>query len=289
MTADQPYPTLRIEEDTARRVHWCYMHRDHETAPGRACFTPALVKDILRYQRDLAERILLERSEQPGAEAPYVVFASDAGVFNFGGDLELFCRSIREGDRNGLLDYARMCVQGVHTFHSGLGVGAQVISLVQGDALGGGFEAALSAHTVVAETGVKMGMPEVLFDLFPGMGAYSFMCKRVSPRLAEKLMLEGIVYSSDALYEMGLVDVLAPKGGGRLAVEEVIRAGRRIRHARAAMHQVREMFQPVRLKEMMRITEIWVETAMQLGEGQMRIMERLVRAQVKRGQKVAVL
>lgn len=203
-------------------------------------------------------------------------------MFNLGGDLELFCQLIRRGDREGLMAYARQCVRGVHAFHVGIDAGAHSIALVQGDALGGGFEAALSCHTIVAEEGALMGLPEVLFDLFPGMGAYSFLCKRIAPRQAEKLMLEGNVFAAEELYKMGLVDVLAPKGQGMDAVDEVIRANRRIPHARAAMHRVRDMAQPVTLQEMMDITEVWVDTALRLGEKSLRTMERLVRAQYRR-------
>lgn len=173
-------------------------------------------------------------------------------------------------------------MRGVHAFHTGLDAGMHSIALVQGDALGGGFEAALSCHTIIAEEGVGMGLPEVLFDLFPGMGAYSFLCKRVPPHQAEKLMLSGDIHASEDLYRMGLVDVLVPRGQGVQAVEDVVRANRRIPHARAAMHRVRAMSQPVTLEEMMAITEVWVDTALQLGEKSLRTMERLVRAQYKR-------
>jgi DSF synthase len=81
---------------------------------------------------------------------------------------------------------------------------------------------------------------------------------------------------------MGLVDVLAPRGEGAQAVEDVIRANRRIPHARAAMHQVRALAQSISLQEMMRITEIWVDTALQLGDKSLRTMDRLVRAQARR-------
>ena len=171
----------------------------------------------------------------------------------------------------------------MHAFHNGLGAGAHTIALVQGDALGGGFEVALSCHTIVAEEGSSMGLPEVLFDLFPGMGAYSFLCKRIAPHQAEKLMLEGNVYRSEELHAMGLVDVLVPRGEGVAAVNEIIRRNSRIPHARAAMHRVRAMSQPVTLEEMMAITEVWVDTALQLGEKALRTMERLVRAQYRRG------
>lgn len=289
MSAVHPFPrpdtghTLRVIEEPGRDVYWCHMHAD--AVPGqRACFSRQLVDDILDYQRSLGGRL---RARGPSADTvPHVVLASDGDAFNLGGDLELFCRLIRAGDRQGLLDYARQCVRGVHAFHDGLGVGAHSIALVQGDALGGGFEAALSCHTIVAEEGALMGLPEVLFDLFPGMGAYSFLCKRIPPHQAEKLMLEGNVYSSEEMHKMGLVDILAPRGGGAQAVEDVIRANRRIPHARAAMHKVRSFAQSVTLEEMMRITEIWVDTALQLGDKSLRTMDRLVRAQTRRSSAV---
>lgn len=274
------FNTLRTAEDADRGVHWCYMHSDLATTPGRACFRPTLVDEILTYQQSLADR--LRKDCDAGNNLAHVVLASDSDVFNLGGDLELFCRAIRNDDRSTLLSYARQCVRGVHAFNVGLGVGAHSIALVQGDALGGGFEAALSCHTIIAEEGVTMGLPEVLFDLFPGMGAYSFLCKRISSHQAEKLMLEGNVFDSEQLYKMGLVDILVPRGEGVKAVEDVIRANRRIPHARAAMHRVRSMSQPVSIEELMTITEIWVDTALQLGEKSLRTMERLVRAQYRR-------
>lgn len=284
MSAVHPFHTtsskrsLRTVEETERGVYWCHMHAGIQ-AGERPCFSRALVDDIVEYQRDLAGRLQSNTGVSP---LTHVVLASDSEAFNLGGDLELFCRLIRQGDRENLLAYARQCVLGVHAFHSGLGVGSHSIALVQGDALGGGFEAALSCHTIVAEEDVLMGLPEVLFDLFPGMGAYSFLCKRIPAHQAEKLMLQGNLFSSQELQRMGLVDVVVPRGDGVAAVEEVIRNNLRIPHARSAMHRVRSMTQAVPLDEMMRITEIWVETALAVGEKSTRTMDRLVRAQERR-------
>ena len=280
--------TVRFEEDRSSDVYWLHMHADLALRDDRPCFRPELVADILDVQLRLKDRLQREARSRDGDDLAHVVLASDADVFNLGGDLDLFCRAIRSGDRESLLEYAHQCVRGVYAFHSGLGVGAHSIALVQGDALGGGFEAALSCHTIVAESGVGMGLPEVLFDLFPGMGAYSFLCKRISPHQAERIMLDGNIYSSDELHRMGLVDVLVPRGEGAGAVEEVIRANRRIPHARIAMHKVRDLAQPVDLGELMRITEIWVDTALRLKDKPLRVMERLVRAQHKRSTRESV-
>ena len=180
-----------------------------DVAPGvRPCFRSQMLDDVLSFMNSITLR---ESQRQPG-KLRHLVVASDASAFNLGGDLELFSQLIRENNRDRLLSYARRCIDGVHHLNTGLGGDVRTIALIQGDALGGGLEIALSCHTIVAEEGVDMGLPEVLFGLFPGMGAYSFLCKRVSPQVAERIILDGNIYTSDELYKMGVVDVLVPKG-----------------------------------------------------------------------------
>jgi len=280
---DTDYRLLRTIEDPLANAHWCFMHahRFPRDTGYRACFSVALMKEMREFLKRTSDRLTL-RSSNADASLTHVVITSDANVYNLGGDLELFCRLIRERNREHLLAYARLCVEGVHEIHAGLNRNAHTVALVQGDALGGGLELALSCQTIVAESGVGMGFPEVLFDLFPGMGAYSFLCQRVSARFAEEMMLNGTIYSSDELHRLGLIDVLVPKGEGVQAVHDLIRRNQRIPHARTAMNRVRQIRNPVTLTELMQVTEIWVDTAMQLGEKSLRTMERLVRAQQKR-------
>ena len=273
----RPYPSMRVQSEPSGDVHWMYMH--HGLEPGtRPCFHPALMTDMWSFLNSITLR---DSQKQPG-RLRHVVMASDAGAFNLGGDLALFAQLIREGDRERLLDYARKCVEGVHHIHSGLGGDVRTIALVQGDALGGGLELALSCHTIVAEEGVSMGLPEVLFGLFPGMGAYSFLSKRVSPQLAEKIILEGRIYRSEDMYEMGVVDVLVPRGEGEAAVSELIRRQQRAAPAHIALNRVRAISQPVGYDELMGITEVWVDTALTLNERSLKTMDRIVRAQSRR-------
>ena len=82
-------------------------------------------------------------------------------------------------DAEGLRDYAISCIDVVYTNATNYELPVTTISLVQGDALGGGFEAALAANVVVAERGCKMGLPEILFNLFPGMGRLSIADSKV--------------------------------------------------------------------------------------------------------------
>ena len=271
------YPTIRTESEPDGASHWMYMHND-AAAGERPCFRPELLNDMWSF----TSSITLRDSERQSGRLRHFVLASEASAFNLGGDLDLFAKLIRGNNREHLLAYARRCIDGVHTLHTGLGGDVRTIALVQGDALGGGLEMALACHTIVAEEGVDMGLPEVLFGLFPGMGAYSFLCKRVSPQLAEKLILDGTIYKSEDMHRMGVVDVLVPKGRGEEAVRDLIRQQQRAPYSHLAMNAVRSIASPVRYDELMAITEVWVDTALSLGEKSLKMMERIVRAQERR-------
>ncbi len=271
----QSYATLRVESSPASDSHWLYMHADAVTG-ARPCFRPTLMREMHAYLADIAQP-----SPQSG-QLRSLVLASDANAFNLGGDLDLFGQMIRQRDRAGLLRYAESCIEGVHQFHNGLGGDFRTIALLQGDALGGGLEMALSCHTIVAEEGVGMGLPEVLFGLFPGMGAYSFLSRRVSPQLAERIILEGRVYSSEEMHAMGVVDVLVPRGEGVAATQQLIARQQRIPHSFLAMNAARKLCNPVTREELMAVTRVWVETALALGEKSLRTMDRLVKAQSRR-------
>lgn len=272
------YPTVRVDADPSGACHWLYMHADHATGV-RPCFRPELMHDMWAMLSTVATP-----GPQPGIHPlRHVVLASQApGAFNLGGDLDLFARLIRAGDRGGLLDYATRCIDGVHLLHDGLGGGVRTIALVQGDALGGGMELALACQVIVAEEGTELGLPEVVFGLFPGMGAYSFLSRRVPPQLAERMILEGRILPAEELHRLGVVDVLAPRGEGERVVRELIQQEQRTAQAHLALNRVRRIANPVPREELMAITEVWVDSALALGERSLRTMERIVRAQLRR-------
>ncbi len=275
------YSYLRADVDVANRTRWLFMHarKVAQRSGYRACFSIALMQEMRDFFNRAGDDLRQSRDSAMG-NIDHAVIASDAEVFNLGGDLDLFCQLIRQRNRPDLASYARVCIDAMYeSYRLSCESRIHTISLIQGDALGGGLESALSCRTVIAERGVGMGFPEVIFGLFPGMGAYSFLRHRVSARQAEDLMLSGTIYSSDEMFKMGLVDVLVPKGEGIQATQDLIRRNQRIPHARLAMNRVRYACQPVTYEELLCVTDIWVDTALQLGDKQLRMMERLVRAQ----------
>ena len=137
-----------------------------------------------------------------------------------------------------------------------------VIAAVNGVAMGGGFEFALSSDVIVAEQGARMGLPEVMFNLFPGMGAYNLLARRVGARVAEEMMMSGNIYQAEDLHRMGVVDVLAPRGEGEKAVDEFIRKRGRRFNAIRSIYQCRQFVNPVSHEQLMNIANLWVDAVL---------------------------
>lgn len=270
---------LRHVADPSGLNDWCYMHAN-PSGPYHPCFSPRLLQEMKRTQERIRCTLAANRNSQVGIH--HLVLASDTDVFNLGGDLALFAQLIRSGNRGRLLEYAKLCVEVAFNLYRLYEDRVHSIAIVQGDALGGGFEAALCCHTIIAEEGAGMGFPEVLFDLFPGMGAYTFLTRRVSPAQAERMMLDARVYPVEELLRMGIVDIVVPKGDGPQAARDLIKRHQRSGNALRAMNTVRQACRPVSLDELLAVTTEWVDAAMRLNDRGLRTMERLINAQQRR-------
>jgi DSF synthase len=209
-------------------------------------------------------------------------------VYNLGGDLALFLLLIRSRDREALAHYARLCIDNIHAqiehYHCPT---LTTVSLVQGDALGGGFEMALCSDVIVAEESAMLGLPEILFNLFPGMGAYSLIARRAGARVAEELILSGKVLPATRLHEMGIVDVVARDGEGEAAVQAWIAKNARRRSGYQAVMRVRNHVNPITRAELDAVADTWVDCALRLEDRDLRMMSRVVRAQHERQEAAA--
>lgn len=274
VVASQAYTDLEVAITPEDRAFWCFM-KPRE----RPSFTKPLLRD-LGHMQSLIDALFT--ATPPGAETPfdYFVLGSRAeGVFNLGGDLGLFAEKIREGDRDGLRRYAHACVLSGYANYTGYGHGVVTIALIQGDALGGGLEAPLSCDVMVAERQAKFGLPEILFNLFPGMGAYSFLSRRIGAAKAEEMIMSGRLYTAAEMHALGVVDVLAEEGEGERAVRDYIARNRPRLRAQSAIYKVRRRVNPVTLDELLDVTDLWVDTALSLSEQDLRRMGRIAAAQ----------
>ena len=273
-----PYEQLFVRYDKDQKALWYHL------APrSRPCFNLDLLNELRQFQRQVEKINHASDSGVDSLPIRYTILASSvSGVFNLGGDLQLFSKLIRDGDREGLFGYAKACIDVLFPNAVNFEMPLTTITLVQGAALGGGFEAAISSNVVIAEKSAKFGLPEVLFNLIPGMGAYSFLVRRTGPDLAEKIIMSGELLTAQKMHNLGLVDEVVEDGQGEQAVLRFIQRHRKRGNAHEAMNRIRKCVNPVTYEELIQITKIWVDAALKLTSRDLRMIERLVQAQNRR-------
>lgn len=271
------YPELVTRFDSANGVLWTFVNQSEVP-----CVTNELLENLLHHHKAINNCSGQIREDSSVFDIRYSVMASlTPNVFNLGGQLALFRKLIDRKDKAGLMAYATKCIDVIFPRMCRFDSPLSTITLIQGDALGGGLEAALASDIVIAERQCQMGFPEILFNLFPGMGAYSLVARKVGTRHAEKMMLSGKIYSAQELHEIGLVDVLAEEGEGVQAVHDFVKKQERRANGFQAIQRVRQRFNPVTYQELIDVTTIWVESALKLTEKDLKVMDRLVRSQEK--------
>lgn len=249
-----------------RRTVWMLLR-----AQPRPCFNHALIEEIMNMS-------WLVR--QSGFAVDFWVTGSLVPeMYNTGGDLRFFVECIQNGRREALRAYARACVDCVHAASRGFDTGAITLAMVEGSALGGGFEAALAHHFVLAQRDARLGFPEIAFNLFPGMGGYSLVARRAGMKLAEELIYRGESHTAEWHEQFGLVDVLFEPGQGYVSTRTFIDTLQPKLNGVRAMLRARQRVLRLPRSELMDITEDWVDAAFCLESKDIAYMERLVMLQ----------
>lgn len=256
------------QEDT--QTLWSYMRPE-----GRPSFTREMLSDFESWQS------LITQSFGPDKiPLKFLVLGSRApGVFCFGGDLKLFHELIHDRDRAGLERYGHRCCAILHRNMQTLDIPMLTIGLVEGSALGGGFEALLSFDYIVAERDATFGLPEIMFGLFPGMGAHAFLSRKLGSAMADRLIVSNETYTAEQMYDLGLVHHLAEKGEGLTVCRDFIKKSERRHAGMVNARKAMKVSWDLELDELNRITELWADAALQLSERDLKVMTRLASAQ----------
>lgn len=261
---------LDVLYDAELQTLWTYMR-----PVARPSFNPAMLTDFENWQRLISANFGPDK-----VPLRFLVLGSRSpGVFCFGGDLELFQRLIREGNRRGLKEYGYRCVEILFRNLHALDVPMLTVGLVEGAALGGGFEALLSFDYIVAERGATFGLPEIMFGLFPGMGAHALLSRKLGTSMADRLIVSNETYSAEQMYELGIVHHLAEPGEGLSACREFIMKSERKHAGLVAARKAMKISAGLTLDELKRIVDLWADTALKLREQDLKVMNRLATAQ----------
>ena len=81
-----------------------------------------------------------------------------------------------------------------------------VIAAINGYALGGGCELAMSCHIRYASSNAILGQPEVKLGIITGFGGSQRITKNISKGSSMEMLLTGRMYSADESLDMGLIN-----------------------------------------------------------------------------------
>ncbi len=160
------------------------------------------------------DRRVTELAADPKVRA--VILTGEGQYFSAGADLKematLDLATAPQIVRNGHATLARLA-----------NLNAPVIAAINGLALGGGLEVALSCDLRIAGESAKLGAPEVNFGLMPAYGGTQRLPRIVGLAKAKELIFSGAMISAAEALKIGLVNKTVPAG-------QELRAARDIAH-----------------------------------------------------------
>src|SRR5262245_19496508 len=118
------------------------------------------------------------------------------------------------------------------------------IAVIHGYCLGGGLEVALACDYRIATEDARLGFPEVLLGLHPGLGGTVRLPRLINPIEAMTTMLTGRTLRARRAKSLGLVDAVIPERHVRAAVADA--AARKLKTARAQLPVTLFNSQPAR-------------------------------------------
>jgi enoyl-CoA hydratase len=99
-----------------------------------------------------------------------------------------------------------------------------VVALIDGFALGGGNELAMSTHYRIVTENAQLGQPEIKLGIIPGYGGMQRLPRLIGPRKAIELVLNGEPVSGHRAVKLGLADAFCPSATALREAFEVARA-----------------------------------------------------------------
>jgi enoyl-CoA hydratase len=160
-----------------------------------------------------------ERIERDTSIRATIITGEGSKAFSAGGDIAAWA------DEAAAEFHRRWIRDGHRVFDSLARLRVPVIALLNGHALGGGFELAATADFRIAEAHAHIGLPETTLGMVPGWSGTQRLARRFGAQAIRRMTLGGEIFSAGEALALGLVDAVVETGHG---MEEVRKRAARI-------------------------------------------------------------
>jgi enoyl-CoA hydratase len=155
------------------------------------------------------------RAIEASREARVAILSGEGKAFCAGGDIAAW---------GGLaaLEMWRDWTRAGHRVFEGLArLRVPLIAALTGHAFGGGLELAAVADIRVAESGIKLGLPESGLGMAPGWSGTQRLVRRFGPSVVRRMALAGAMFTAEEGLTLGLVDEVTARGDGVARAESI--------------------------------------------------------------------
>jgi enoyl-CoA hydratase/carnithine racemase len=146
------------------------------------------------------------RTVEASREARAAILSGDGKAFCAGGDIAAW------GGLPPLEMWRDWTRAGHRAFEALARLRVPLIAALTGHAFGGGLELAAVADIRVAESGIKLGLPETGLGMIPGWSGTQRLVRRFGASVVRRMALTGCLFTAEEACELGLVDEVTAKG-----------------------------------------------------------------------------
>jgi enoyl-CoA hydratase len=156
--------------------------------------------------RDMVDALAeAARTVEASREARAAILSGDGKAFCAGGDIAAW------GGLPPLEMWRDWTRAGHRAFEALARLRVPLIAALTGHAFGGGLELAAVADIRVAESGIKLGLPETGLGMIPGWSGTQRLVRRFGASVVRRMALTGCLFTAEEACELGLVDEVTAK------------------------------------------------------------------------------
>ena len=270
------FKNLDIDVHASSKSVWCTFNEN-----ASVCFDRILLKELEEVRGLIGD--YQYQNVFGNKDTRFLVLSSNIkDIFSLGGDLSFFKKAIESNNHEALYKYGKDTMELVYGLSTGYLNKLHSVAAVNGLAYGGGFEYALAADHIIASTNARFCFPEVMFNMFPGMGAFTLLKRRISMKDARKLIMSAKTYSAADLYDMGVIDNVVAPEELEGAVFQHIRDQQHMYGGLNAFQQAINSNNLAEYEEMTTLLSAWVKQAFNLDERDLRKLKQFNKLQNKK-------
>ena len=170
----------------------------------------------------LALSVAADEVEQ-NADVRVAILTGEGRGFSAGGDIRAWAGMQPQ-------DFGHAWVRHGHRIFERLAtLRVPLIAALNGHALGGGLELAGVADIRIAETHIKIGLPETGLGMIPGWSGTQRLVKRFGAQVVRRMALGGEIFAADEACGLGIVDAVVASGGSveaaKFYAERIVKRG----------------------------------------------------------------